>query len=103
MSTVQRDPATELSQYARPDMLVTTSWLAEHLDDPGLVVVESDEDVLLYDTGHIPGAIKVDWHLDLNDPVTRDYVDGDRFAELMSAEGIGRDDTAALDGDNFTW
>ena len=103
MSTVQQDPATELSQYARPDMLVTTSWLAEHLDDPGLVVVESDEDVLLYDTGHIPGAIKVDWHLDLNDPVTRDYVDGGRFAELMSAKGIGRDDTVVFYGDNFNW
>jgi thiosulfate/3-mercaptopyruvate sulfurtransferase len=103
MSTVQQDPATELGQYARPDMLVTTSWLAEHLEDPGLVVVESDEDVLLYETGHIPGAIKVDWHLDLNDPVTRDYVDGERFAELMSAKGIGRDDTVVFYGDNFNW
>jgi thiosulfate/3-mercaptopyruvate sulfurtransferase len=103
MSTVQQDPATELGQYARPDMLVTTSWLAEHLEDSGLVVVESDEDVLLYETGHIPGAIKVDWHLDLNDPVTRDYVDGERFAELMSAKGIGRDDTVVFYGDNFNW
>jgi thiosulfate/3-mercaptopyruvate sulfurtransferase len=103
MSTVQQDPATELKQYVRPDMLVTTSWLADHLEDPGLVVVESDEDVLLYDTGHIPGAIKVDWHLDLNDPVTRDYVDGERFAELMSAKGIGRDDTVVFYGDNFNW
>ena len=55
---------------------VSTDWLAEHLDDPGLVVAESDEDVLLYETGHIPGAVKLDWHTELNDPVTRDYVDG---------------------------
>jgi thiosulfate/3-mercaptopyruvate sulfurtransferase len=103
MSTVDRDPATELSQYARPDMLVTTSWLADHLQDPGLVVVESDEDVLLYDTGHIPGAIKVDWHLDLNDPVTRDYIDAERFAGLMSSKGIGREDTVVFYGDNFNW
>ena len=62
---VPPDPSPELQLYARPEMLVTTGWLAEHLDDPGLVVVESDEDVLLYDTGHIPGAVKVDWHLDI--------------------------------------
>ena len=55
---------------------MTTAWLAEHLDDLNLVVAESDEDVLLYETGHIPGAVKIDWHLDLNDPVERDYVSG---------------------------
>ncbi|MDP9071620.1 MAG: sulfurtransferase [Actinomycetota bacterium] len=100
---VAPDPAPELQQYAHPERLVTTNWLAEHLEDPDVVVVESDEDVLLYETGHIPGAIKVDWHLDLNDPVTRDYVDGEAFARLMSEKGIRRDSTVVFYGDNFNW
>ena len=73
------DPDPKLAAYAHPERLVSTAWLAEHLGEPRsgeLVVVESDEDVLLYDTGHIPGAVKVDWHTDLNDPVMRDYIDG---------------------------
>ena len=60
----------ESKEYARPEMLVSTDWLAEHLDDPGLVVAESDEDVLLYETGHIPGAVKLDWHTELDEPKT---------------------------------
>ena len=97
------DDDPKFAAYAHPDRLVSTSWLAEHLGEPGLVVVESDEDVLLYETGHIPGAVKVDWHLDLNDPVTRDYVDGRAFAALMAAKGIGRDDTVVLYGDKNNW
>ena len=77
--------------------------LAQHLDDPGVVVVESDEDVLLYDTGHIPGAVKIDWHMDLNDPVTRDYLEGPAFADLMARKGISRDTTVVFYGDNFNW
>ncbi len=100
---VPNDPAPELREYAHPERLVTTSWLAEHLGDEGLVVVESDEDVLLYDTGHIPGAIKVDWHTELNDQVTRDYLDAEGFARLCQAKGIGRDDTIVFYGDNFNW
>ncbi len=100
---VAPDPAPELQQYAHPERLVTTDWLAEHLDDPDVVVIESDEDVLLYETGHIPGAIKVDWHLDLNDPVTRDYLQGEAFARLMSEKGIRRDSTVVFYGDNFNW
>jgi thiosulfate/3-mercaptopyruvate sulfurtransferase len=100
---VASDPAPELGAYAHPDRLVTTAWLAEHLDDPGLVVVESDEDVLLYGTGHIPGAVKVDWHTELNDQVTRDYLDAEGFAALCSAKGIGPDDTIVFYGDNFNW
>jgi thiosulfate/3-mercaptopyruvate sulfurtransferase len=100
---VPNDPAPELREYAHPERLVTTSWLAHHLDDDGLVVVESDEDVLLYDTGHIPGAIKVDWHTELNDQVTRDYLDAEGFARLCQAKGIGRDDTIVFYGDNFNW
>jgi thiosulfate/3-mercaptopyruvate sulfurtransferase len=67
------------------------------------VVVESDEDVLLYETGHVPGAVKVDWHTDLQDPVTRDYLDGEGFATLMRAKGIARDDTVVFYGDANNW
>jgi thiosulfate/3-mercaptopyruvate sulfurtransferase len=101
--TVAADPAPELQQYAHPDKLVTTAWLAEHLGGEDLVVVESDEDVLLYETGHIPGAVKIDWHLDLNDPVVRDYVDGERFAEVMGSRGIGPDTTIVVYGDKSNW
>ncbi|GEO96349.1 sulfurtransferase [Kocuria turfanensis] len=93
----------EFAQYAHPERLVSTQWVAEHLDDPGLVVVESDEDVLLYETGHVPGAVKVDWHTDLNRPDTRDYVDGAQFAELMSRKGISRDTTVVVYGDKSNW
>src|ERR1022692_3288323 len=97
------DSAAKFGEYAHPQMIVSTEWLAAHLDDPGLVVAESDEDVLLYETGHIPGAVKLDWHTELNDPVTRDYVDGPGFAALMSAKGISRDTTLVLYGDRNNW
>ena len=77
------DPNEKFSDYAHGEKLVSTAWVAEHLGDDGLVIVESDEDVLLYETGHIPGAVKVDWHTDLNDPVNRDYIDGAGFAALL--------------------
>ena len=93
----------KISAYANPDILVTTDWLADHLDDPKVVVVESNEDVLLYDTGHIPGAVKIDWHTDLQDPVSRDYLDGEGFARLMESKGISRDATVVFYGDNFNW
>src|SRR5260221_240210 len=84
-------------------MLVTTEWLAGHLEDPDLVVAESDEDVLLYETGHIPGAVKLDWHTELNDPVTRDYVDRADCARLMSEKEITPDTTLVLYGDRNNW
>jgi thiosulfate/3-mercaptopyruvate sulfurtransferase len=101
--TVPTDPDPGLTQYAHPERLVTTDWVAEHLDDPAVVIVESDEDILLYDTGHIPGAVKVDWHTELQDTVTRDYVDGPAFADLLSSKGIARDHTVVFYGDNFNW
>ncbi|MFC0672488.1 sulfurtransferase [Brachybacterium hainanense] len=101
--TVPFDPAASLQQYAHPEKLVSTAWLAENLGAEGLVVVESDEDVLLYETGHIPGAVKIDWHLDLNDPVTRDYIDGEAFAELLGRHGITRETTVVVYGDKSNW
>ena len=98
-----RDDRSADTGYANPQMLVSTDWVADHLDDPGLVLVESDEDVLLYDTGHVPGAVKVDWHMDLNDPLVRDYLDAERFAELMSRKGISREHTVIFYGDNSNW
>ena len=71
--------------------------------DQAWPIVESDEDVLLYDTGHIPGAVKIDWHTDLNDPHVRDYINGDQFAELMDRKGIARDDTVVIYGDKSNW
>jgi len=97
------DPHEKFQSYARPEKLVSTAWVAEHLDDPSVVVVESDEDVLLYDLGHIPGAVKIDWHTDLNDPLVRDYLSAERFARLLSEKGIGRDHTVVFYGDNFNW
>jgi thiosulfate/3-mercaptopyruvate sulfurtransferase len=92
-----------LQRYAHPEHLVTAGWLQDHLDDPELVIVESDEDVLLYETGHIPGAVKIDWHTELQDPVRRDYLDGEAFAELLSSKGIGPNHTIVFYGDNFNW
>ncbi|WP_127475027.1 sulfurtransferase [Microbacterium sulfonylureivorans] len=102
--TVETDTSSaKFAEYAEPRRLVTGDWLQARLREPGLVVVESDEDVLLYETGHIPGAVKVDWHTELNDPVVRDYVDGAGFAELLGRKGISRDDTVVIYGDKNNW
>jgi thiosulfate/3-mercaptopyruvate sulfurtransferase len=97
------DPREKFKQYAHPEKLVSTEWVAAHLDDPSVTVVESDEDVLLYDTGHIPGAVKIDWHTDLNHPLVRDYLDPEAFASLLSRKGISRNQTVVFYGDNFNW
>lgn len=100
---VAPDANAAFSAYADPSRLVSTEWLSAHLGHPEVKVVESDEDVLLYDVGHIPGAVKIDWHLDLNDPVTRDYIDGAAFADLMNRKGIRRTDTVVIYGDKSNW
>lgn len=100
---IEADASARFTGYAHPDRLVSGDWLEAHLGTPGLVVVESDEDVLLYETGHIEGAVKVDWHTDLNDPVERDYIDGARFAELLGSKGISRDSTIVVYGDKNNW
>ncbi|MGO2081976.1 sulfurtransferase [Glutamicibacter arilaitensis] len=89
--------------YAHPERLVSTQWVAENLGAENLVVLESDEDILLYSTGHVPGALKIDWHTELNDEVTRDYVDGEGFAKLMAAKGITRESTVVIYGDKSNW
>ena len=89
--------------YANPNMLVSTDWVAQHLNDPKIRIVESDEDVLLYDIGHVPGAVKIDWQTDLNDPVIRDYLEADRFSALLQAKGIDADTTVIFYGDKNNW
>jgi thiosulfate/3-mercaptopyruvate sulfurtransferase len=101
--TVETDRSEKFTAYAHPERLVSGDWLEAHLGEPGLVVVESDEDVLLYETGHIPGSVKIDWHTDLNDPVLRDYVDGAGFAALVGGKGISRDSTVVIYGDKNNW
>ncbi len=89
--------------YAHPEMLVETDWVAEHLKDPKVRIVESDEDVLLYEVGHVPGAVKIDWHTDLQDPLKRDYIDRERFEQLMSKAGIANDTKVVFYGDKNNW
>ena len=89
--------------YVHPEALVSTDWLAAHFGDPTIRIVESDEDVLLYDTGHIPGAIKVDWHADLNDSLVRDYIDTAQFQELIRSHGIDDETTIIFYGDKNNW
>ncbi|MEP6729745.1 MAG: sulfurtransferase [bacterium] len=90
-------------QYARPEALVGTQWVADRLTDPKVRVLESDEDVLLYEVGHIPGALKIDWHADLNDSLQRDYVSRDEFQALLRRLGIDNDTTVVFYGDKNNW
>ena len=97
------DNSIESRGYAHPEALVSTDWVAAHLDDPAVRIVESDEDVLLYDVGHVPGAVKVDWHTDLQHPLHRDYLDEEAFARLMREKGIAPDTTVVFYGDKNNW
>jgi thiosulfate/3-mercaptopyruvate sulfurtransferase len=89
--------------YANPDVLVSTDWVAEHLDDPNVRVIESNEDPLLYPSGHIPGAVQVDWTNDLNHPLHRDYIDREGFEQLAGRIGITNDTTVVFYGDKNNW
>jgi len=89
--------------YANPDVLVSTQWVEQFRGDPKVRLLESNEDVLLYETGHIPGALKIDWVTDLNDPLLRDYVSRDRFERLLRSKGINQDTTIVLYGDKNNW
>jgi len=89
--------------YAKAHALVSTEWVANHLDDAQVRLVESDEDVLLYEMGHIPNAVKIDWHSDLQAPLERDYLDAEQFAALMREKGISRDTTVVFYGDKNNW
>ena len=89
--------------YAHPDVLVSTQWVGEHLSDPKVRLLESNEDVLLYETGHISGAVKIDWVAELNDSLIRDYVDRSRFERLLRAKGINQDTTVVFYGDKNNW
>jgi len=101
--SIELDSAPKFADYAHPERLVSAEWLQARLGTPGLVVVESDEDVLLYETGHIPGAVKIDWHTDLNDPVTRDFINAQAFATMLGDKGVSRDSTIVIYGDKSNW
>ena len=89
--------------YAHPEVLVSTEWVAEHIDDPNVVILESDEDLLLYELGHIPGALKLDWETQMQQPVIRDFVDKEGFEKLASERGITNDSTVVFYGDKNNW
>ena len=92
-----------MTNYANPAALVSTDWVAENLNTPNIRLVESNEDVLLYSTGHVPGAVHIDWVKDLNDPLVRDYLDAERFAALLSEKGISPDTTVVFYGNKSNW
>lgn len=89
--------------YAHPEVLVSADWVEQHLNDPKVRIVESDEDVLLYDMGHIPGAVKIDWQGDLQDQLVRDYIDADKFASICARAGITDSTTVVFYGDKSNW
>jgi thiosulfate/3-mercaptopyruvate sulfurtransferase len=91
------------TDYTHPEVLVETDWVAAHLNDPTVRVVESDEDALLYEAGHIPGAMKVDWFTTLQSPVVRDFLTHDDFERLCSELGIANDTTVVFYGDKNNW
>jgi len=88
---------------SRTDALVDTGWVEAHLSEPHVVLAEVDEDTTAYDAGHIPGAVRLDWRRDLQDPVRRDFVDRKTFEQLLSERGIGNEDTVVLYGGNNNW
>ncbi|MDQ2741072.1 MAG: sulfurtransferase [Chloroflexota bacterium] len=103
MAVTQEDFDRKVREYAHPEVLVSTDWVANHLHDSNVRVVEADEDVMLYEVGHIPGSVKLDWHTELQDPVERDFVHREAFGRLMAEKGIGNDTTVVLYGDKNNW
>ncbi len=103
MVATDERPAATTAGYAHPEVLVSTDWVADHLNDPKVRIVESDEDILLYDIGHIPGAVKLDWQTDLQDPVEREFVDRAGFEALMRQAGIANETTVVFYGDKNNW
>jgi len=93
----------EARGYAHPDVLVATDWVEQHLNDPAIRIVESNEDTLLYASGHVPGAVHVDWTSDLNDQLRRDYITREGFESLMSRIGATPDTTVVFYGDKNNW
>ena len=93
----------KIAAYAHPEVLVDTDWLQAHLADPSVRIVESNEDLLLYDTGHVPGAVHIDWRRDLNDQTQRDYIGPAEFAALCGRHGITPDTTVVFYGDKSNW
>jgi len=102
-ATVPLDAALHSRGYAHAEVLVSTAWVAEQLGNPSVRLLESNEDVLLYDMGHIAGAQKIDWHHDLNDEVVRDYVGREQFQALLRARGIDEHTTVVFYGDKNNW
>ncbi len=100
---VQKQVAPPDNEYANPDVLVSTEWVAAHLNDPNVRLIESDEDVLLYEVGHIPGAVNLDWHIDQQSQVIRDFVTKEEFEQLMASRGISNDTTVVFYGDRNNW
>lgn len=92
-----------MADYANPDVLVSTDWVEKHIDDPAVVIVESDEDILLYEIGHIRNSVKFDWQTELQDQLVRDYVSRENFEELLSEKGISNDHTVVFYGDRSNW
>ena len=92
-----------MGEYTHPEVLVSTQWVVDHANDPNVRIVESDEDVLLYDVGHAPGSIKIDWQTELQDQLIRDYVNKEKFEQLMSEKGIANDTTVVFYGDKNNW
>ncbi|MGH7806687.1 MAG: rhodanese-like domain-containing protein, partial [Thermodesulfobacteriota bacterium] len=92
-----------MAEYAHSEVLVSTQWVVDHANDPNVRIIESDEDVLLYEVGHTLGAIKVDWQTELQDHIIRDYVNKEKFEQLMSEKGIATDSTVVFYGDKNNW
>tara|TARA_B100002019_G_scaffold52698_1_gene44910 strand:- start:1976 stop:2818 length:843 start_codon:yes stop_codon:yes gene_type:complete len=92
-----------MADYTNPEVLVSTDWVQDNIGKPGIKIVESNEDILLYDIGHIEGAIKLDWETELQDNLVRDYINKENFEKLMSSKGISPDDTVVFYGDKSNW